>query len=56
MAQPVPRDPVLEALARAPIDDEPQSPELDAELEQRIADVRAGVPMVPHADVLAKLG
>lgn len=33
---------VLEALARAPVDDEPLPPELESVLDERIAEVRAG--------------
>lgn len=40
---------VLEALARAPIDDEPLPPDLEAVIDQRIDEVRTGtVSLVDH--------
>jgi hypothetical protein len=53
MAQPATVDPVLAALERAPVDLEPLPPELEAEVDERLAEVRSGTPTIPHADVIA---
>ncbi len=56
MAQPATFDPVLAALELAPVDAEPLPPELEAEIDERLAEIRSGAPTVSHADVLASLG
>lgn len=46
-------DPILEAFARAPVG-EPLTADQRAELDQMMADVRAGkIALVPHAEVHA---
>jgi len=52
---PAPDDPILAALARAPVG-KPFAPEHKAVLDQRLEDIRAGrVKLIPHADRAAWL-
>ena len=45
-------DPVLSALARAPVAEEPLPPEVRAELDQQVEDLRAGRRRpIPHEEV-----
>ena len=51
----LPLDPVLAALARAPVG-EPLPPDLEAEIEEREEAVAAGrVKLVPHVEVQGKV-
>ncbi|MBI4702178.1 MAG: hypothetical protein HY744_13690 [Deltaproteobacteria bacterium] len=56
MSQPLPQtpppdeDPVLRSLREAPLDDEPETEEERAAIEEGLEDVRAG-RLIPHEEV-----
>ena len=45
------RHPVLEALENAPLDDEPVTDEEERDIEEARAELRAGLPTIPHEEV-----
>jgi hypothetical protein len=50
LPKPVPEHPLFEALRNAPIDDEPETEEERAAIEEAIEDERAG-RLIPHEEV-----
>jgi hypothetical protein len=50
LPKPVPEHPLLEALRNAPVDDEPETEEERAAIEEAIEDERAG-RLIPHEEV-----